>query len=159
MNVSITLTINGDKKTVTTDPNRLLLEVLREDLHLTGAKYGCGQARCGACTVLLDGKAVYACATRLADAEGKSVLTIEGLTQGDQLHPVQQAFLDEGAIQCGYCTPGMVLRAKALLETDPDPSEAAIKTWMDGNLCRCNGYVKIIQAIRRAARHMEGARS
>ncbi|NQV33458.1 MAG: (2Fe-2S)-binding protein [Phycisphaeraceae bacterium] len=158
MNVSITLTINGERKTVTTDPNRLLLEVLREDLHLTGTKYGCGQSRCGACMVLLDGITVRSCATRIADAKNKSVITIEGLARDNQLHPMQQAFLDEGAIQCGYCTPGMVLRAVALLEKDPDPSEAAIKAWMDGNVCRCNGYVKIIKAIRRAARHMEGAR-
>jgi carbon-monoxide dehydrogenase small subunit len=157
MNVSITLTINGEKKTVTTDPNRLLLEVLREDLHLTGTKYGCGHSRCGACMVLLDGITVRSCATRIVDAEGKSIVTIEGLARDNHLHPMQQAFLDEGAIQCGYCTPGMVLRAVALLEKDPDPSEAAIKTWMDGNVCRCNGYVKIIKAIRRAARHMEGA--
>jgi carbon-monoxide dehydrogenase small subunit len=158
MNVPMTFTINGEKKTVTTDPDRLLLEVLREDLHLTGTKYGCGQSRCGACMVLLDGATVRSCATRMKDAQGKSVKTIEGLSRGDQLHPVQQAFLDEGAIQCGYCTPGMVLRAVALLEKDPDPSEASIKAWMDGNICRCNGYVKIIKAIRRAARHMEGTR-
>ena len=147
------------KKTVTTDPNRLLLEVLREDLHLTGTKYGCGQSRCGACMVLLDGRTVRSCATRIKEAQDKSVVTIEGLARDNQLHPVQQAFLDEGAIQCGYCTPGMVLRAVALLEKDPDPSEAAIKAWMDGNICRCNGYVKIIKAIRRAARQMEGANS
>ncbi len=158
MKVSIPLTINGEKKTVTTDPNRLLLEVLREDLHLTGTKYGCGHSRCGACMVLLDGITVRSCATRIVDAKGKSVITIEGLARDNQLHPMQQAFVDEGAIQCGYCTPGMVLRAVALLEKDPDPSEAAIKAWMDGNICRCNGYVKIIKAIRRAARHMEGAR-
>lgn len=157
MNVSITLTINGERKTVTTDPNRLLLEVLREDLHLTGTKYGCGHSRCGACLVLLNGRTVRSCATRIMDAIDKSVITIEGLAQNNQLHPMQQAFLDEGAMQCGYCTPGMVLRAVALLENDPDPSEATIKAWMDGNICRCNGYVKIIKAIRRAARHMEGA--
>ena len=157
MNVPIPLTINGEKKTVTTHPDRRLLEVLREDLHLTGTKYGCGQSRCGACMVLLDGRAVQSCATRMADVKGKSVVTIEGLARDDQLHPVQQAFLAEGAIQCGYCTPGMVLRTVALLEKNPNPSASEIKTWMDGNICRCNGYVKIIKAIQRAAGQMKGA--
>jgi aerobic-type carbon monoxide dehydrogenase small subunit (CoxS/CutS family) len=159
MNASVTLTVNGVKKTLTTDPTRSLLDVLREDLHLTGTKYGCGQSRCGACTVLLNGKTVLSCSTRLMDAKDKAVITIEGLARGDQLHPVQQAFLDEGAIQCGYCTPGMVLRTVALLEKDPDPSEAVIKAWMNGHICRCNGYVKILKAIRRAARQMEGVTS
>lgn len=159
MTVPIPLTVNGEKKTVTTHPDRCLLDVLREDLHLTGTKYGCGHSKCGACVVLLEGRAVKSCVTRIADVKNKAIVTIEGLARGDRLHPVQQAFLDEGAIQCGYCTPGMVLRTVALLKEDPHPSEAAIKAGMDGHICRCNGYVKIIQAVKRAARKLEGQTS
>ncbi len=157
MAVSITLTVNGEEKTLTTDPHRPLLEVLREDLHLTGTKFGCGESRCGACTVLVEGKTVRSCLSPVMNAAGKSVVTIEGLAQGDKLHPVQQAFLEEGAPQCGYCTPGMIMRAVALLQTNPDPSDDVIKGWMNSNVCRCNGYVKIIQAIRRAVQYMKEA--
>lgn len=152
MEEKITLDVNGSSKTVTTDPGRSLLDVLREDLGMTGAKFGCGKGQCGACTVLMDGRAVRSCITPVSSAEGKKIITIEGLGSDDKLHPVQQAFLDEGAIQCGYCTPGMILRAVSLLERNPDPDDAEIVKWMNGNICRCNGYVKIINAVRRAAK-------
>lgn len=151
MDITITLTVNGKKRTVVTDPERSLLDVLREVLHLTGAKYGCGQGRCGACTVLMDGRRTLSCVTPVARADKKTITTIEGLADGGSLHPVQQAFLDEGAIQCGYCTPGMILNAVALLEKNPQPTDEQIAEWMNVNLCRCNGYTKILSAIRRAA--------
>jgi len=151
MDATITLIVNGKEKTVITDPRRPLLDVLREDLHLTGAKYGCGEGRCGACTVLMDGRRALSCDTPVAKADKKKITTIEGLADGDCLHPVQQAFLDEGAIQCGYCTPGMILTAVALLKDNPQPSDEQIVEWMNGNICRCNGYPKILKAIRRAA--------
>ena len=151
MDATITLSVNGKERTVVTDPERSLLDVLREDLHLTGAKYGCGEGRCGACTVLMDGKRTLACVTPVANADKKKLTTIEGLADGDSLHPVQQAFLDEGAIQCGYCTPGMILTAVALLENNPQPTAEQIVEWMNGNICRCNGYPKILNAVRRAA--------
>ena len=145
---------NGTPRTVISEPERPLLEVLREDLGLTGVKYGCGEGQCRACTVLLDGKPVASCLTPLRAAEGKTITTIEGLASGDRLHPVQQAFLDEGAMQCGYCVPGMILTAAALLKKNPRPSEAEIVEGMNGNLCRCNGYPRIVAAIRRAAERM-----
>ncbi len=151
MDATITLTVNGKERTVVTDPERSLLDVLREVLHLTGAKYGCGEGRCGACTVLMDGRRTLSCVTPVAKADKKTITTIEGLADGDSLHPVQQAFLDEGAIQCGYCTPGMILNAVALLEKNPQPTDEQIAEWMNVNLCRCNGYTKILKAIRRAA--------
>ncbi|MFN7921757.1 MAG: (2Fe-2S)-binding protein [Bryobacteraceae bacterium] len=144
------LTVNGTPRKVDTEPDRPLLEVLREDLALTGAKYGCGEGQCRACTVLLDGKAVPSCVTPVRAAASKTVVTIEGLASGEKLHPVQQAFLDEGAMQCGYCVPGMILTAAALLERNPHPSEAQIIEGMNGNLCRCCGYPNILAAIRRA---------
>jgi aerobic-type carbon monoxide dehydrogenase small subunit (CoxS/CutS family) len=151
MDAAITFTVNGQRKTVTTDPQRPLLEVLREDLQLTGPKYGCGEARCGACSVLIDGKRALSCTTPVAAAEGKTVLTIEGLAKAGALHPVQEAFLAEGAFQCGYCTPGMVLTTVALLSATPNPTEEQIVTALDGNLCRCCDYTKILRAVRRAA--------
>ena len=151
MEDKFTFKVNGSERTVTTDPARPLLEVIREDLGLTGTKYGCGEGACGACTVLMDGSPVRSCVVPVGSAEGKSIVTIEGLSAGGKLHPVQEAFLAEGAMQCGYCTPGMVLTAVALLEKKPNPSEAEIVAGMNGNLCRCCGYPKIIQAIRRAA--------
>ncbi len=151
MDATISLIVNGDKRTVVTDPERSLLEVLREDLHVTGPKYGCGEGRCGACTVLMDGQRTLACVTPVSRADRKKITTIEGLAEGDRLHPVQQAFLDEGAMQCGYCTPGMILTAVALLSENPQPTDEQIVEWMDGNLCRCNGYTKIMNAVRRAA--------
>jgi len=151
MDVTVTLVVNGKKHGVTTDPKRTLLDVLREDLGLTGTKYGCGEGRCGACTVLVDGKRVHSCTTSAADVDQKSITTIEGLAEGDRLHPVQEAFLAEGAMQCGYCTPGMVLAAVALLRENPHPKDDQIVEWMDPHICRCNGYPKILRAVRRAA--------
>ncbi len=151
MDTTITLTVNGKERIIVTDPERSLLDVLREVLHLTGAKYGCGEGRCGTCTVLMDGRRTLSCVTPVAKADKKTITTIEGLAGGDSLHPVQQAFLDEGAIQCGYCTPGMILNAVALLKNNPQPTDEQITEWMNGNLCRCNGYTKILKAVRRAA--------
>jgi carbon-monoxide dehydrogenase small subunit len=154
MGLTVTLTVNGRQTTVTTDPQRPLLEVLREDLGLTGTKCGCGEGVCGACTVLIDGKRAQSCITPVTDADRKSIVTIEGLAPGDSLHPVQEAFLAEGALQCGYCTPGMILTTVALLKENPKPTEAQIRHWMDGNLCRCCGYPKIVKAVRRAAENV-----
>lgn len=151
MELTITLNVNGENRTVRSDPGRPLLEVLREDLGLTGTKYGCGEGRCGACTVVIDGDRHHACQTPVGEITGKAIVTIEGLAPKGQLHPVQEAFLAEGAMQCGYCTPGMVLATVALLKRNPHPSDAEIVDWMNGNLCRCTGYPKILQAIRRAA--------
>jgi aerobic carbon-monoxide dehydrogenase small subunit len=146
----IRFSVNGKAQTVDTDPARLLLEVLREDLGLTGTKYGCGEGQCGACTVLLDGRPIFSCITPARAADGHKVTTIEGLRAGGKLHPVQQAFLDEGAMQCGYCTAGMVLRTVALLKDNPSPSDAQIVEALDHNLCRCNGQNRIMAAVRRA---------
>ncbi len=157
MSVTVTFTVNGQSRTVTTEPDRPLLEVLREDLHITGPKYACGEGQCGACTVLVDGKRTLSCVTPVSAVEGKSITTIEGLAQGDKLHPVQQAFLDEGAVQCGYCTPGMVLTAVALLDKTPNPTDEQITEGMNGNICRCCGYTKIHAAVRRAASRMQEA--
>ncbi|MHC4145975.1 MAG: (2Fe-2S)-binding protein [Planctomycetota bacterium] len=151
MDAKITLTVNSKERTIVTDPERPLLDVLREDLQVTGLKYGCGEGRCGACTVLMDGKRTLSCVTPVAKADKQKITTIEGLADGDRLHPVQQAFLDMGAIQCGYCTPGMILSAVALLEENPQPTDEQITEWMNVNICRCNGYKKILNAVRRAA--------
>ena len=148
---TITLNVNGHERKVTTHPERLLLDVLREEFQLTGTKYGCGEGRCGACTVLIDGKRMYSCRTPIADATGKSVTTIEGLAIGDALHPVQQAFLDEQGYQCGYCTPGMILSTMALLGEKPKPSDEEIVAFMDRHLCRCCGYPNIVNAVKKAA--------
>jgi aerobic-type carbon monoxide dehydrogenase small subunit (CoxS/CutS family) len=131
-----------------------LLDVLREDLQLTGTKYGCGEGQCGACLVYLDGEPARSCLLPVTAADRRSVTTIEGLAQGDTLHAVQEAFIEEGAMQCGYCTSGMILAALALLRDKPDPSDEEIATGMNGHLCRCNGYVKIVNAVRRAAAMM-----
>ncbi|MHC4462901.1 MAG: (2Fe-2S)-binding protein [Planctomycetota bacterium] len=155
MNVTVNLTVNGIKRILTTDPGRSLLDVLREELHLTGAKYGCGEGRCGACTVLMDGRRVLSCVTPVAQADKKTITTIEGLARGGSLHPVQEAFLAEGAMQCGYCTPGMILTAVALLGKNPNPTDEEITAAMNVNLCRCNGYTKILAAIRRAAEKIQ----
>ncbi len=152
MDTKITLTVNGKKTAVTTNQQRSLLDVLREDLHLTGPKYGCGQGRCGACTVIMDGKRILACITPAVRADNKSITTIEGLSNGNKLHPVQQAFLAEEAMQCGYCTSGMIMTAAALLEKNPNPTDAEIVEAMNGNICRCNGYTKILAAVKRAAK-------
>jgi len=143
--------LNGKPAEIQADGDRLLLWALRGDLALTGTKYGCGIGECGACTVLVDGGAVLACQTPAALVEGKSVVTIEGLARDGKLHPVQQAFLEHGGLQCGYCTPGMILTACALLARDPHPSRAAIVKGMEGNLCRCGAHQRIVAAIEAAA--------
>lgn len=152
MNESLSMIVNGKQRTVTTDPARPLLEVLREEFRLTGAKYGCGEGSCRACTVLLDGKPVASCMTRVSEAKDKRIVTIEGLSNGDALHPVQQAFLAEGAMQCGYCVPGMILTAAALLKKNPNATERQIVEGMNGNLCRCCGFPSIVAAIHNAAK-------
>ena len=157
MSITIRFEVNGAEATVTTDPERRLLDVLREDLRLTGTKYGCGEGQCGSCLVHLDGEPTRSCLVPVGDAEGTSVTTIEGLARGDTLHAVQQAFIEEGAMQCGYCTSGMILAAVALLGRTPDPTHEQIVSGMDGHLCRCNGYVKIVNAVRRAAETIQGA--
>jgi aerobic-type carbon monoxide dehydrogenase small subunit (CoxS/CutS family) len=156
--VTVRFSVNGSATSVSTDAERRLLDVLREDLGLTGTKYGCGEGQCGACLVHLDGEPARSCLLPVTAAEGKSVTTIEGLARGGVLHPVQQAFLDEGALQCGYCTSGMILAATALLARTPDPTREQIVAGMDGHLCRCNGYVKVINAVRRAAETMRATR-
>ena len=152
MKVTIHLTVNGLAYQEEVEPRRTLLEFIREDLELTGTKEGCGLGECGTCTVLLDGKPIKSCITLAVQANGREVTTIEGIERPDgTLHPLQQAFIDRGAIQCGFCTPGMVLSAKALLDENPKPSELEIKQAIAGNLCRCTGYQKIVEAIRSAA--------
>jgi len=147
----ITLQVNGEVHEVYAFPNMTLLEVLREELHLTGAKESCGQGACGACTVLLDGLPVRSCLLFAREAEGRQVLTIEGLASRGKLHPIQEAFIEHHAIQCGFCAPGMILTAKALLDRTPDPTEGEIRRALAGNICRCTGYVKIVEAIKAAA--------
>jgi len=149
---TIHLAINGKSYSADADPQTSLLTVLREDLDLTGSKYGCGEGMCGACTVLIDGKAQRSCITRVGSVAGKQISTIEGLANGDQLHPVQQAFLDAGAMQCGYCTSGMIMSAVALLKKNPAPSERDIISSMDGNVCRCGTYSRIVRAIQQASK-------
>jgi aerobic carbon-monoxide dehydrogenase small subunit len=158
VSVTVRFTVNGTARSVTTDPQRRLLDVLREELQLTGTKYGCGEGQCGACLVYVDGEPTRSCLLPVKSVDGKSVTTIEGLAHGEDLHPVQQAFLEEGALQCGYCTSGMILAAAALVRTKPDPTVEEIVAGMNGHLCRCNGYVKIVNAVRRAAAAMRAER-
>ncbi len=150
----IRFTLNGAPLELEAPGTQMLLELLRERLHLTGTKPGCGEGECGACTVLIDGEPHNSCLTPVAQLEGAVVTTIEGLAKGGVLHPVQRAFVEEGAVQCGYCTPGMVLTAKAILDRDPEPTEPAIREALSGNLCRCTGYHRIVAAIQRAARDL-----
>ena len=152
----IRLRINGLAHELEVKPWATLLDTLREDLGLTGTKEGCGQGECGACTVLMDGKPVNACLILAMEAQGKEIVTIEGLASGDELHPIQQAFVDRGGMQCGFCTPGMILSAKALLDENPDPTDEEIRKGLEGNFCRCTGYTKIIESIRVAAERMKG---
>ena len=147
----ITLTVNGSKYEVAIEPRQSLLQVLREELHLTGTKEGCSEGECGACTVFLDGQTVDACLIFALEANGREVVTIEGLATGDTLHPLQKALAEYGGVQCGFCTPGMILAAKALLDSNPHPTEADIRQGISGNLCRCTGYVKIVEAIKAVA--------
>ena len=154
----ISLAINGEEYEVAVTPNRTLLEVLREDLSLTGAKEGCDDGLCGSCTVLLDGKPVRSCLLLAVEAQGYRITTIEGLAQQGELHPLQQAFIVQGAVQCGYCTPGMILTAKALLDENPSPTRHEILEALSGNFCRCTGYNKIVTAIDACADQMKGGR-
>jgi aerobic-type carbon monoxide dehydrogenase small subunit (CoxS/CutS family) len=151
--MKIELDVNGRRHDLDVEPSRSLLGVLRDDLALTGSKYGCGEGQCGACTVLLDGHAVRSCSTPVSAAIGHPITTIEGLEQSGRLHPVQQAFLDVGAMQCGYCTPGMIMAAVSLLRANPSPNEQQMVGGMQGNVCRCGTYPRIVAAIRRAATH------
>ena len=147
---SLELTVNGQLNNLEVEPQRTLLEVLRDDLGMTGTKRGCDDASCGACTVLLDGKAVLSCNILALEAHGKDVLTVEGLAKDGQIHLLQKTFIEHGAIQCGFCTPGMLMSAKELLDNNPKPTEIEIKEALSGNLCRCTGYTKIIEAVQAA---------
>lgn len=148
--IKVTCTVNGEQQTLHVFPMARLLDILREELHLTGTKEGCGEGECGACSVVLDGAIVNSCLVPAAQVAGASIKTIEGVTSGDQLHAVQQAFIDCGGAQCGICTPGMVMAAIDLLERNPNPAESEIRTGLAGNLCRCTGYMKIFESVVRA---------
>jgi len=158
MNRTIRFTLNGKPVSLFVDGERMLLWVLRTDLGLTGTKFGCGEGFCGACTVLIDGEPVRSCQYPLRDVEGKKVLTIEGLAKDGRLHPLQEAFIKHDALQCGYCTPGMILTAYGLLLKDPKPGESDIRDALEGNLCRCGAHNRIVRAVRDAAGTIEGAR-
>ena len=145
--VEVGFVVNGDPVTIRVSPDRTLLEALRDELDLSGTKYGCGEGECGACSVLMDGKVVNSCLILAVECQGAEVITIEGLEANGSLHPIQQAFIDHGAIQCGFCTPGMIMAAYALLESNPSATEEEIRRGVEGNLCRCTGYRKIIDAI------------
>jgi carbon-monoxide dehydrogenase small subunit len=151
---TITMTLNGREVTVEVKPDALLVDVLRDELELTGTKEACGEGECGACTVLLDGEPVTSCLIPALKAEGREIMTVEGLASGGELHPLQKAFIEHGAVQCGYCTPGMLISAKALLDRNPHPSEEEIKQAISGNLCRCTGYVKIVEAVKVASQEL-----
>ena len=152
----ILLRVNGEEREVAVFPNRTLLEVLREDLLLTGTKEACDDGVCGTCTVLVDGMPMRSCLLLAIQVQGRQIVTIEGLAEGEELHPIQKAFIDHGAIQCGFCTPGMILTAKALLEQTPEPSNYEIRRAISGNFCRCTGYNKIVEAIASGATQMKG---
>ncbi|WP_155154647.1 (2Fe-2S)-binding protein [Curvivirga aplysinae] len=156
MGIHVSTKINGDDVEFVCDAEETLLDVLRDRLNLTGAKEGCATGDCGACSVTIDGRLTCSCLTLGAEVEGREIGTVEGVAKGNELHPIQQKILDNAALQCGVCTPGIVVAAKALLEKKPDPSEEEIRYWMAGNLCRCTGYDKIIRAIQDAAAEMRG---
>jgi carbon-monoxide dehydrogenase small subunit len=153
--IQIEARINGRDVDFLCEPGQSLLEVLRDELRLTGAKEGCNNGNCGACTVILDGRIVDSCLVLAAEIAGHEVLTIEGLAEGERLHPLQRHFLEEAALQCGVCTPGLIVAAKGLLDRTPNPTEEEIRFWLAGNLCRCTGYDKVIRAVQAAAREME----
>jgi len=152
----VSLTVNGEEYDAVITPNRTLLEVLRDDLHLTGTKEGCGEGACGTCTVLVDGKPVRSCLTLALEVQGTKITTIEGLAPMGELHPVQKAFVEYGAIQCGFCSPGMILTTKALLDENPSPTEQEARQAISGNVCRCTGYAKIVEAMLKAAEVVQG---
>ena len=153
--VTIEFTLNGAKTKVTIPPNITLVRMLRSELGLTGTKIGCNKGECGACAVLIDGKSINSCLVLAPQVDGREVITIEGLEKDGTIHPIQEAFIEEGAIQCGYCIPGMVISAKALLDNNPAPNDDEIRVGISGNLCRCTGYTKIINAIRSAAKKLQ----
>ena len=153
----ITATINGEEAEYLCEPQETLLDALRDQIGLTGTKEGCSSGDCGACSVMLDGRLVCSCLVLGAEAEGKTVETIEGMANGEDLHPLQQTFLEEAALQCGYCTPGVLIAAKALLDINDNPSETEVRYWLAGNLCRCTGYDKIVRAVMSTAADMRGA--
>ncbi|PPR26389.1 MAG: Carbon monoxide dehydrogenase small chain [Alphaproteobacteria bacterium MarineAlpha10_Bin1] len=155
--IHVTTTINGEPTEFLCEPQQTMLDVLRDELRLTGSKEGCGTGDCGACSVTVDGRLVCSCLMLGAEAEGVEVETIEGMADGDTLHPLQQKFLERAALQCGICTPGFLIAAKSLLERNPDPSETEVRYWLAGNLCRCTGYDKIIRAVLECAADMRGA--
>ena len=153
----ITTTINGEPAEFLCEPHQTLLDALRDELHLTGSKEGCGSGDCGACSVIVDGRLVCSCLMLGVEAEGHQITTIEGIADGDELHPLQRKFLEHAALQCGFCTPGLLVAAKALLDRNPEPTETEARYWLAGNLCRCTGYDKIIRAVMDAAAEMRGA--
>ena len=159
MKVQLTLTVNGEARDVAVALHKTLLEVLREDLGLTGTKHGCELGECGTCTVLVDSQPVLSCLALPVELQGRDIKTVEGMAEGSRLHPLQQAFAELGAAQCGYCTPGILLTAEALLEDNPTPSRDEVRTALAGNLCRCTGYTKILDAVELAALRMKGARA
>ena len=152
----ITIEVNGDNRAIEVENRRTLLEVIRDDLKLTGTKKMCDMGECGSCTVLLDGVPVNSCLVLAVDADGKKVQTIEGVAQGDDLDPIQEEFVQKGAIQCGFCTPGMILATKAFLAKNPNPTEEEVRTALSGNLCRCTGYVRIVEAVMTSAERLRG---
>ncbi|MBL4750861.1 MAG: (2Fe-2S)-binding protein [Amylibacter sp.] len=156
-NIHVSTTVNGDPTEFICAPDESLLDVLRDRLRLTGSKEGCGSGDCGACSVMVDGRLVCSCLVLGAEAEGAKIETIEGMAKGDDLHPLQQHFIDGAALQCGICTPGILVAAKALLEKNPNPTDTEVRYWLAGNLCRCTGYDKIIKAVQAAAAEMRGA--
>ncbi|MBI2911070.1 MAG: (2Fe-2S)-binding protein [Chloroflexi bacterium] len=156
MRHAIRFTVNGEAQALEVEPHRTLLDVLREDLHLTGAKEGCDAGDCGVCTIILDGKAVNPCLILAVEARGKEITTIEGLARDERLHPLQEEFIRQGAVQCGFCSPGMILTAKALLAENPQPTAQEVREAIAGNLCRCTGYESIVRAILSAAPQMAG---
>ena len=145
------VTVNGEQREIFVAPWRTLIDVLRDDLGLTGVKEGCGNGNCGSCTVLLDGKPVNSCLVLIGEVEGREITTIEGLARGAELHPLQKSFIEEGAVQCGFCTPGVILNAKAFMDANPQPTEQEVRMAIAGNLCRCTGYDKIVRAIMKVA--------
>ena len=155
--IHVTTSINGEPAEFLAEAHESLLDVLRNNLNLTGSKEGCGSGDCGACSVLLDGRLVCSCLVMAAEAGGHEITTIEGIADGEKLHPIQTAFLENAALQCGFCTPGFIVATKALLDKNPDPSETEIRYWLAGNLCRCTGYDKIVRAVVDAAAEMRGS--
>lgn len=156
--MTLTITVNGKKRTLDIPPDRRLIDIIREDLALTGTKEGCGSGECGACTVLMNGKPVNSCLVWACQAQDADILTIEGIASADDLHPIQEAFVSEGAVQCGFCTPGMIMSALSLLNENPQPTKEEIRKVLSGNLCRCTGYGKIFRAVQSAAKTMRKRR-